>query len=231
MRVGYGDGMTEERWAAIDHALEQVLIGPDEALDAALEATVAAGMPEIQVSPLQGRLLQILARSIGARRILEIGTLAGYSTIWLARALPPDGRLVTLELNRAHADVARSNLARAGLADRVDVRVGAALETLAALVVSRGQPFDFVFIDADKEPYAQYFDFAVVLSRPGALIVADNVVRGGAVALGEMGDARVEGMRRFNEALAADPRVVATQIQTVGVKGHDGLAIALVVDR
>ena len=221
--------MSEERWAAIDRALEGLLIGPDEALDGAVEATRAAGMPEIQISALQGRLLQILAASIGARRILEIGTLAGYSTIWMARALPVDGRLVTLEVNSKHAEVARSNLERAGLGDRVEVRVGPALESLARMVAEGEPAFDMAFIDADKEPYAEYFDYAVGLARPGALIVADNVVRGGAVALSEDGgDSRVEGMRRFNEALARDPRVIATEIQVVGVKGHDGLAFAIV---
>jgi caffeoyl-CoA O-methyltransferase len=224
--------MSEERWAAIDRALERQLIGSDEALEAALEATRAAGMPEIQISALQGRLLQILASSIGARRILEIGTLAGYSTIWMARALPAEGRLVTLELSPRHADVARANLARAGLADRVEVRVGPALESLERMVGAgeAGEaPFDLAFIDADKEPYAEYFDYAVRLARPGALIIADNVVRGGSVALDEdAGESRAEGMRRFNEALARDPRVIATEIQVVGVKGHDGLAFAIV---
>ncbi len=221
--------MSDERWAAIDRALERQLIGSDDALEAALEATRVAGMPEIQISALQGRLLQILASSMGARRILEVGTLAGYSTIWMARALAPGGRLVTLELNPKHAEVARSNLARAGLADRVEVRVGPALETLAAMVGGGEAPFDLAFIDADKEPYAEYFDYAVRLARPGALIIADNVVRGGSVALGEdVGDSRADGMRRFNEALARDSRVIATEIQVVGVKGHDGLAFAIV---
>jgi caffeoyl-CoA O-methyltransferase len=224
--------MNEERWAAVDRALEGQLIGQDAALDAALAATRAAGMPEIQISALQGRLLQILAASIGARRILEIGTLAGYSSIWMARALPSDGRLVTLELSPRHAEVARSNLARAGLGDRVEVRAGPALETLAAMVAGGEEPFDLAFIDADKEPYAEYFDFAVRLARPGALIIADNVVRGGSVALDEdRGDSRAEGMRRFNEALARDVRVIATEIQVVGVKGHDGLAFAVVRGR
>jgi caffeoyl-CoA O-methyltransferase len=221
--------MSERRWAAVDHALERQLIGTDQALEDALRATRAAGMPEIQISALQGRLLQILASGIRARRILEIGTLAGYSSIWMARALPPDGRLVTLELSAKHASVARANLERAGVGDRVEVRVGPALETLARMVAAGDAPFDLAFIDADKEPYAEYFDYAVRLARPGALIIADNVVRGGSVALGEdPGDSRAEGMRRFNDALARDPRVIATEIQVVGVKGHDGLAFAIV---
>jgi predicted O-methyltransferase YrrM len=210
--------------AAVDRYLAGLFVKPDSALDEALEAVTAAGLPPDEVSPLQGRLLEVLARSVGARAILEIGTLGGYSTIWLARALPPGGRLVTLEVDREYAEVARVNVARAGLADSVEVRVGPALETLPQL---RG-PFDVVFIDADKETNPDYLEWALRLSRPGTLIVADNVVRGGAVADAESTDPTVQGIRRFYERLAAEPRVAAAAIQTVGVKGHDGLAIAVV---
>lgn len=198
---------------------------PDEALEAALKASEEAGLPAIQVAPTQGKLLQILARSVGARRILEIGTLGAYSTIWLARALPEGGRLVTLEAEPKHAEVARANLARAGLAAVVEVRVGPAIESLPGL--ESGEPFDLVFIDADKPAYPGYLEWSVRLTRPGALIIADNVVRNGAVADPTSSDANVQGIRRFNELLAASKQVEATILQTVGVKGYDGLAIAV----
>jgi predicted O-methyltransferase YrrM len=217
--------VTQERWTAVDDHFARLLLPPDPALEAAQAAAAAAGLPAISVSPLQGQLLQILARSIGARRVLEIGTLAGYSTIWLARALPAGGRLVTLEADPKHAEVARANIARAGLATVVDVRLGPALETLPGL----DGPFDLVFIDADKEGYPGYLDEALRLSRPGTVIVADNVVRGGKVIEPSATDPRVGGVRRFNERLAAEPRLLATAVQTVGAKGHDGLAIALVL--
>jgi predicted O-methyltransferase YrrM len=211
-----------EAWAAVDRYLAERLAPGDAALDAAL----AAGLPPHDVSPLQGRLLELLARLAGARAILEIGTLAGYSTIWLARALPAGGRLVTLEADPVHAAAARDNLARAGLADVAEVREGPALETLPRLA----GPFDLVFIDADKERSADYLAHALELTRPGALIVADNVVRGGALLDASSEDPRVHGVRRLVEAVAAEPRLVATGMQTVGAKGWDGMVLAVVAD-
>ena len=216
----------QARWSAVDAWWEERLLPADPVLDAALADARAAGLPPADVSPSQGRLLQLLARSHGARRILELGTLAGYSTIWLARALPPGGRLVTLERDPAHAAVARGNLERAGLADRVELRVGPALETLPQLAA--GDSFDLAFLDADKASTDLYLDQVLELLRPGALIVADNVVRGGAVADPGPGDPSTEGIRRFAARLAAEPRVDATAIQTVGSKGHDGFVLALV---
>lgn len=197
-------------------------------LDAALEASDAAGLPAIAVAPHEGKLLMLLARAVGARRILEIGTLGGYSTIWLARALPDEGRLITLEYDAHHAGIARANLARAGVEHLVDVRVGRALDTLPQLERERVGPFDFIFIDADKQGYVDYLRWSLKLARLGTLIVADNVVREGKVLDAESDDSLVHGVQRFNEALAAEPRVVATAFQTVGKKGHDGMAIALV---
>jgi predicted O-methyltransferase YrrM len=216
----------EQDWERVDAYIADRLIPPDEGLDAALAANAAAGLPEIDVSPAQGKLLHILARTVGARRILEIGTLGGYSTIWLARALPDDGRLVTLEYEFAHAAVARANIARAGLAARVDIRVGAALDTLPG--VAPLAPFDFVFIDADKVNNADYLDWALRLTRPGGVIVCDNVVRAGRVADSSSADPAILGSRRFFDRLAAEPRLTATAIQTVGAKGWDGFAMALV---
>jgi len=220
--------MGHERWTAVDRYLTGVLIGADPALDAALRDGAAAGLPPHDVTPTQGKLLELLARACGARAILEIGTLGGYSTIWLARALPADGRLVTLELEPRYAEVAGASIARAGLADVVDVRVGPAAEALRRLVAERAGPFDLVFVDADKASNPQYLDAALELSRPGTLIVADNVVRDGAVADPRSDDATIVGLRRFFELLAAEPRVSATAIQTVGAKGWDGFALALV---
>lgn len=220
--------MTQERWTAVDRYLCDLLVPPDPVLEAVLEASAAAGLPTINVAPNQGKLLHLLARLQGARRILEIGTLGGYSTIWLGRALPADGRLVTLEADAEHAAVARANLARAGLAEVVDVRVGRALETLPRLEDEGQGPFDLVFIDADKPSNAAYVEWALRLSRPGSLIVVDNVVRGGAVADATDDSPAVQGTRRLYELLAAEPRLSATAIQTVGSKGHDGFAIALV---
>jgi caffeoyl-CoA O-methyltransferase len=198
-------------------------------LDAAIQATSDAGMPPINVAPNQGKLLHILALATGARSILEIGTLAGYSAIWLARALPAGGKLITLEADPKHAAVARANIARAGLAEMVEVRVGKALETLPQLASEGHGPFDLVFIDADKPNTTAYFAWALKLTRRGSLIVADNVVRDGAVIDEGSADASVQGVRRFNAALAAEPRVSATAIQTVGSKGYDGMAIAVVI--
>jgi predicted O-methyltransferase YrrM len=218
-----------ETWAAVDRYISGLLVSSDSALDAALEASTAAGLPQINVTPSQGKLLHVLARMQGARRILEIGTLGGYSTIWLARALPEGGRLITLEADPRHAEVAGANLARAGLAEIVDVRLGPALDTLPGLVAEG--PFDLFFIDADKPNNPAYFSWAVRLSRPGSVIIVDNVVRGGAVADADNDDPRIQGSRRLFEVIAAEPRVTATTIQTVGVKGYDGFAIALVTSQ
>jgi predicted O-methyltransferase YrrM len=212
-----------ERWAAVDRHLE-ALLPDDPRLEATLAASAAAGLPPHDVSPAQGRLLELLARLAGARRILEIGTLAGYSTLWLARALGPDGHLVTLEVDPRHAAVARESLARAGLAGAVELLEGPALATLPRLE----GPFDLVFIDADKERSADYLAAAIGLSRPGTLIVADNVVRGGALLDAASEDPRVQGVRRLVDAVAAEPRLVAAGLQTVGVKGWDGMVLALV---
>jgi predicted O-methyltransferase YrrM len=220
--------MTQQRWSAVDRYITDLLLPPDPSLDAALEASAAAGLPAHNVSPAQGKLLQLLALMQGAHTILEIGTLGGYSAIWLARALPAGGRLVALEADPGYAEVARANVDRAGLADVVELRVGPALDTLPLLAAERRGPFDMIFIDADKRSNAEYLGWALELSRPGTVIVADNVVRGGAVADDGDGDATVQGVRRFYELLAADPRVSATAIQTVGLKGHDGFAIGLV---
>ncbi|HEY7455952.1 MAG TPA: O-methyltransferase [Solirubrobacterales bacterium] len=219
----------EVRWAAVDEYVSGLLASHDEALDAALRAAEEAGLPAIQVSPPQGRLLHLLARTIGAERILEFGTLAGYSTIWLARALPAGGGLITLEADPAYADVARANLDRAGLGEVVELRVGPALATLPALAEEGAGPFDLVFIDADKVHSPDYLAWSLDRTRPGGLVVIDNVVRGGTLADAESGDATIEAQRRLHEDLAADARVEATTIQTVGAKGYDGFTIALVV--
>ncbi len=215
-------------WTAVDHYFSDLLAPHDAALDAALKQSAAAGLPEIQVSTTQGKLLNLLARLQGARAILEIGTLGGYSTIWMARALPKDGRLVTLEADPKHAEIARANIARAGLGGLVDVRLGPALETLPKLAKEKLGPFDLIFIDADKPSIPEYFAWSLKLSRRGSLIIVDNVVREGAVIDRSSSDTSVQGVRRFNELLAAESRVTATAIQTVGTKGYDGFAIALV---
>lgn len=217
------------QWSAVDDYIAGHLLGDDPVLDAALAANAAAGLPAIDVSPVQGKMLHLLARGIGARRILEVGTLGGYSTIWLARALPEGGRLVTLELEPHHADVARTNLERAGLAGMVEVRVGRASSTLDAMIAAGDEAFDFIFVDADKEGYPDYLRAAVRLSRPGTMIVFDNVVREGGVLDPDHPDARVQGTRALFEAMAAEPRLSATAIQTVGTKKWDGFALALVV--
>jgi predicted O-methyltransferase YrrM len=222
--------MTEDRWTAVDRYVTDLLFEPDPVLDAAVASAEAADLPPIAVTAPQGRLLQLLARIQGARTILELGTLGGYSTIWLARALPADGRMVTLEANPAFAEVARSNIARAGLAERVEVRVGAAIDTLPQLDAEGSGPFDLIFIDADKDRYPDYLPWAIRLARPGSVIVADNVVRDGYLADATRDDPRVVGARRFHEALAAEPRIEATTIQTVGEKGYDGFTLARVGD-
>lgn len=222
--------MSQEQWSAVDGFIAGLLIPADEALDAALADSAAASLPAISVSPAQGKFLHLLARLQNAQTILEVGTLGGYSTIWLARALPRDGRLVTLEADPKHAEVARANIARAGLADIVDLRMGLALETLPRLASEGFAPFDLVFIDADKVNTANYFAWALKLTRLGSLIIVDNVVRKGAVVDARSADANVQGVRRFYEMLANETRVNATAIQTVGSKGYDGFAIALVTE-
>ena len=222
--------MTDPVWTAVDDYITDVLVKPDDALNAALLDSAKAGLPSINVTAAQGKLLHILARMQKARRILEVGTLGGYSAIWLARALPPGGRLVTLEADARHAEVARANLARAGLAGVAEVRLGRALDTLPVLAKEAGLgSFDLVFIDADKTGYPDYWGRALRLSHPGSLIIADNVVRDGAVADAASADPSVRAVRRYHELVAAEPRVAATVIQTVGVKGYDGLSFALVV--
>jgi predicted O-methyltransferase YrrM len=218
----------EATWSAVDDFINGALIPPDDALAAALRDTEAAGLPPINVTPAQGRLLHILAQTQGAKSILEVGTLGGYSTIWLARALPPGGRMLTLELNPATAQVARANLARAGLDGVVEVRVGPALDSLRELVARKPAPFDLVFIDADKVNNPAYFRAALALTRSGSLIIVDNVVREGEILDEHSHDASVRGTRELYAVMGAEPRVVATAIQTVGAKGYDGFAIARV---
>ncbi len=222
--------MDQQTWSAVDEFVAATLISHDEALQATLDAAEAAGLPQIQVSPPQGKLLQILARMQGARTVLEFGTLGGYSTILLARALPEGGRLITLEANPDYAEVARGSIERAGLGEVVDLRVGPALETLPQLEAEGAGPFDLVFIDADKVNTPDYFAWALDHSRPGGLIVADNVVRGGTLADTASDDPTIQAQRRLHEILADEPRVTATTIQTVGGKGYDGFTVALVND-
>jgi len=221
--------MSAEQWTAVDRYLTDLMVPPDAALDEALRASAAAGMPAIAVSPNQGKLLHLMARMQGARTVLEVGTLGGYSTIWLARALPAGGRVVTLEFSPKHAEVARANLKRAGLDGVVEVIEGKALETLPRLLAEGRGPFDFVFVDADKQNQADYFTWALKLTRVGSVIVLDNVIREGAVADAGSADPAVQGVRRANELMAKEPRVSATAVQTVGSKGYDGFAVALVV--
>ena len=221
--------MDQARWTEVDHYLDEVVVGSDPALAAALDDVVKAGLPAISVSPTQGKLLHILARMVGARRIVEVGTLGGYSTIWLARAVPADGVVVTLEIDPRNAAVAGASVRRAGLGDRVDIRVGRAAETLAALVAEDVEPFDMVFLDADKRSNPEYLSWALRLTRVGGVIVIDNVVRKGAVVDADTTDPDITGTRRMHEMFAQEPRLLATAIQTVGSKGYDGFAIALVV--
>jgi predicted O-methyltransferase YrrM len=220
--------MTQQLWTSVDQYYSDVLVKQDEALDAALRDSDAAGLPPINVTPNQGKLLHLMARICRASSILEIGTLGGYSAIWLARALPDGGRLVTLEAEQRYAEVATANIARAGLADRVEVRVGRALDTLPELEADGYGPFDLVFIDADKPGNPDYVEWALKITRRGSVIIVDNVVRGGEVADSGSEDSAVLGVRRMNELIAADQRLAATAIQTVGSKGYDGLLVALV---
>ena len=223
------DKADDPRWIAVDDYFHGTLVPPDPLLDDVLRRSDAAGLPAISVTAAQGRLLNLLAAAVGARHILEIGTLGGYSTVWLGRALPPGGRLVTLEYQPRHAEVARETIRQAGLADAVEVRVGAALDLLPAVAAEHGPVFDLTFIDADKPSAPEYFDWAVRVSRPGALIVVDNVVRDGELADATNDDPRVVGMRRLVEQVARDGRVTATGIQTVGAKGYDGFVLARVL--
>jgi len=219
--------MNEDEWSAVDDYIASRLLSPDDALNATLAANAAAGLPGIDVSPAQGKFLHLLVRIAGARKILEIGTLGGYSTIWLARALPDDGIVVTLEANLRHAAVARANFARAALATRIDLRVGPALDTLPILESEGTAPFDLIFIDADKPNNPDYLAWAIRLGRPGTVIIGDNVVREGAILEPDSADPTVRGIRRFFDLLASEPRLSATAIQTVGGKGWDGFALAV----
>jgi predicted O-methyltransferase YrrM len=220
--------VTEDQWTAVDRYITDHLVPSDAALDATLASSAAKGLPAINVAPNQGKLLQLLARAVGAKKILEVGTLAGYSTIWLARALPPGGKLITLEYEPKHADVARANIERAGLAHLVEIRLGKAIDTLPKIAAERSGPFDLIFIDADKPGNADYFAWALKLARVGSLIIVDNVVRNGGV-IDPAGDENVQGARRLYDAMAKEPRVSATAVQTVGSKGYDGFAIAVVI--
>jgi predicted O-methyltransferase YrrM len=220
--------VSEPTWAAVDDYLVERLAATDDVLDGVLEASHAAGLPAIAVSATQGKFLHLLTRAVGASSVLEVGTLGGYSTIWFARALPPGGRVVTLEVDAQHAEVARANAAAAGVADLVDVRVGPALDTLPTLVAEGAGPFDLVFVDADKENNAAYVRLALDLSRPGTVVVVDNVVRGGAVVDPDDADPRIRGTRALFDYLAEEPRLDSTALQTVGAKGYDGFVLALV---
>jgi len=220
--------MNQEIWTAVDVFVTDTMIGPDEVQQETLRRNAAEGLPAIDVAPNQGKLLYLLAKIRNARRILEIGTLGGYSTIWLARALPPEGRLVTLEFSELHASVAAANVAHAGFADRVEIRIGPALESLVELAGEGEEAFDLIFLDADKPNNPHYFEWAMRFSRPGTVIVGDNVVRDGEVANPDSTDERVVGSRRLLELMGSDDRIESTALQTVGVKGYDGFAIGMV---
>jgi predicted O-methyltransferase YrrM len=220
--------MTEQAWTAVDHYLNDTLLEPDSALEAALQANIAADLPAIDVAPNQGKLLQLLAQLRGAKHILEIGTLGGYSTICLARALPADGKLITLELNPRHAAVARTNIDRANIAATVEIRIGPALDSLAQLEAKHTAPFELIFIDADKPNNPAYLEWSLRLSRPGTVIVCDNVVREGGIIDPDSTDPMIQGTRHLFELLTANPRLDATCLQTVGSKGHDGFILGVV---
>ena len=222
--------MSQELWTAVDEYINATLIPSDPVLEATLRSSAEAELPHIQVTPSQGKLLHLLVRSLDARNILEIGALGGYSTIWLARALAAGGKVITLEADAKHAEVARGNYARAGLTGSIELRLGPALRSLPLLAQENRAPFDLVFLDADKATLAEYFDWALKLSRRGSMIIADNVVRHGEVIDTASKDEDVQGVRRFNERVAREPRVSATEIQTVGSKGYDGFALALVLE-
>jgi predicted O-methyltransferase YrrM len=220
--------MTDPRWEAVDRYASDLFAPSSDELDAALRAADAAGLPAISVSAVQGKFLMMMAQAVGARRILELGTLAGYSAIWLAHALPEDGQLVTLELDGKHAAVARENITRAGLSSAVQIVVGAAVETLTKMIRDGTAPFDFIFIDADKPSYPSYLTLTVDLSHVGTVIIADNIVRRGAVIHSDTTDPKVQGVRRFNDLVSNHPRLEATMLQTVGSKGYDGFVFARV---
>jgi predicted O-methyltransferase YrrM len=220
--------MSEQRWSEVDEYLVALLLPADPVLVEALASSNAAGLPPINVAPNQGKLLELLATMQRSRRILEIGTLGGYSTIWLARSLPEDGKLISLELEELHAKVARENLERAGVGDLVDVQVGPAIETLRDLIAAHTEPFDFIFIDADKEGYPEYLDLSLRLARSGTVIVADNVVRDGEIVNESSSDERVVAVRKFLEQVGRDERLDSTAVQTVGAKGYDGFALLIV---
>jgi len=221
--------MSQDLWTNVDDYINSITVGTDAALDAAAASAAAAKLPPISVTPAHGKLLHLMVRAQGAKRVLEVGTLAGYSTIWLARAVPPAGRVITLEANATHADIARANVERAGLSGRIEIRLGNALDTLPQLAAEKQPPFDFTFIDADRPNLAEYFDWAVRLSHPGSVIVVDNVVRKGGVIDASSDDPNIKGVRRFNDRIKDDTRVSATMVQTVSAKGYDGFAMALVV--
>jgi predicted O-methyltransferase YrrM len=222
--------MSQDVWTAVDEYINRTLVSADGALENAVTASADAGLPAIQVSPSQGKLLHLFAKSINAKNVLEIGTLGGYSTIWMARALPAGGRVITLEASEKHANVARANFERAGVADRIEVRLGPALETLPRVAAEGRGPFDLIFIDANKSTMEEYFDWALKLSHKGTVIIADNVIRDGNVVDAKSTNEDVQGVRRFNERVGAERRVSATEIQTVGSKGYDGFAYLLVLD-
>jgi predicted O-methyltransferase YrrM len=223
--------MSQDQWSAVDRYFTEQLHLSDSTLEAAMQANAAAELPAIDLAPNQGKLLQLLVRLVGANKILEIGTLGGYSTIWLARALPPDGRLISLEFSPKHAEVAKSNIQRAGLSDRVQIRVGAALDSLPRIEKEGLAPFDFIFIDADKPNNPGYLEWAIKLARPGTLIIVDNVVRDGAVADASSTDPAIQGTRKMFALMSRDTRLSATALQTVGSKGYDGFAMAVVMDQ
>ena len=225
---GHSEPPPNEKWTAVERYISDHLIPSDPAMDAARDANVAAGLPAIDVAPPEGKLLYLLARMLNARRILEIGTLGGYSTIWLARAMPANGRLITLEVNPRHAEIAKANLARAGFTERVEIRVGPALETLEALAGENLPLFDLIFIDADKANNPNYLEWAVPHTRRGGLVIVDNVVRDGAILDPNDPDPNIQGSRQLFERMGKDPRLIATALQTVGSKGYDGFAIAMV---
>lgn len=221
--------MTQEQWTAVDDYFHSLFAPHDDVLDAVLQSARKAGLPEIQVQPMLGKMLEVMIRSIQARTVLEIGTLGGYSSIWMARALPADGRVITLEADPKHAQVARANFAHAGVAEKVEVIEGRGLDTLPRLVEEGRGPFDFVFIDADKPSYTGYLEWSLKLTHPGSMIVADNVVRSGGVIDANSQDLTVQGIRRFLDALAVEKRLVTTAVQTVGTKGYDGFSVSVVL--
>ncbi|WP_458119421.1 O-methyltransferase [Paenibacillus sp. Z6-24] len=228
MSDGYTDN--EQRWSEVDHYVEQKLIPEDSIMKQVLLSNQQADLPPFDVSPLQGRFLQLLVRMSGARRILEIGTLGGYSTIWMARALPAGGRIVTLELNRHHADTAAANFELAGVTGQIELRQGDALKQLARLDEEDAEAFDFIFIDADKPNNPDYLKWALRFSRPGTVIFGDNVIREGEIINQQSSDPRIKGVRTFYDMLAGEPRITATALQTIGSKGYDGFMIGIVND-